>query len=77
VGDVKLSFAEYSASKKVHLCPDVVEYPRGSPLPLYNLILGKQTLHDICAMLDLKEKTITLDEGAPTHEEYQQPAAQT
>jgi hypothetical protein len=28
VGDVKLSFVEYSASKKVHLCPDIVEYPK-------------------------------------------------
>jgi hypothetical protein len=27
VGNVKLSFVEYSASKKVHLCPDIVEYP--------------------------------------------------
>jgi hypothetical protein len=25
VGEVKLSFVEYSASKKVHLCPDIVE----------------------------------------------------
>jgi hypothetical protein len=62
VGDVELSFVEYSASKKVHLWPDIVEYPRGSPPPLYDLILGKQTLHDIGAMLDFKEKTITIDE---------------
>jgi hypothetical protein len=62
VGDVKLSFVEYSARKKVHLCPDIVEYPQGSPSPLYVLIIGKQTLHDIGAMLDFKEKTITIDE---------------
>jgi hypothetical protein len=29
VGQVKLSFVKYSASKKVHLCPDIVEY--GTP----------------------------------------------
>ncbi len=29
---------------------------------MYNLIIGKQSLHDIGAMLDFKEKTITLDE---------------
>jgi hypothetical protein len=46
----------------VHLRPDIVEYPQGSPPPLYNLIIGKQTLHDIGAMLDFKEKTITIDE---------------
>jgi hypothetical protein len=62
VGDVELSFVEYSASKKVHLCLDIVDYPRGSPPPLYILIIGKQTLHDIGAVLDFKEKTITIDE---------------
>jgi hypothetical protein len=62
VGEVELSFIEYSASKKVHLHPDVVEYPRGGPLPLHDLIIGKQTLHDIGAVLDFKVKTITIDE---------------
>jgi hypothetical protein len=42
VGEVELSFVEYSASKKVHLRPDIVEYARGGPPPLYNLIIGKQ-----------------------------------
>jgi hypothetical protein len=30
--------------------------------PLYDLIIGKQTLHDIGTVLDFKEKTITIDE---------------
>jgi hypothetical protein len=46
----------------MHLCLDIVEYPQGGTLPLYSLIIGKQTLHDIGAMLDFKEKTITIDE---------------
>jgi hypothetical protein len=62
VGDVKLSFVEYFASKKVHLYPDIVEHPQGSPWPLYDLIIGKQTLHDIGTVLDFKEMTITIDE---------------
>ncbi len=62
VGEVDLSFVKYSASKKVHLHPDIVEYSKGEPLPLYNLIIGKQTLHDIGAVLDFKEKTITIDD---------------
>ncbi len=62
VYEVELCFVEYSASKKVHLRPDIVEYPRrGSPL-LYDLIIGKQTLYGIGALLDFKEKTITIDE---------------
>jgi hypothetical protein len=62
VGDVKISFVDYSDSKKIHLKPDIVEYVRnGAPL-LYNLILVKQTLHDLGVVLDFKEKTITIDE---------------
>jgi hypothetical protein len=63
VGEVELSFVKYSsASKKVHLHPDIVEYSKGEPPPLYDLIVGKQTLHDIGAVLDFKEKTITIDD---------------
>ncbi len=62
MGEVKLSFVEYSASKEVHLHPDIVEYPKGGPQPLYDLIIGKQTLHDIDAVLDFKEKTITIND---------------
>ncbi len=32
------------------------------PQPLYDLIIGKETLHDIGAMLDFKERTITIDD---------------
>ncbi len=61
VGTIDISFMEYSASKSVRLTPDIVEYKVGAPSPLYNLIIGKQTLHDIGAILDFKEKTITID----------------
>ncbi len=62
MSDVELSFVEYSASKRVRLHPDIVEYPQGGAPPLYDLIIGKQTLHDLGAVLDFKEKTITIDE---------------
>jgi hypothetical protein len=64
VGEVTLSFVEYSLSKSIHLTPDIVEYKAGATAPgtpLYDLIIGKQTLHDIGAVLDFKEKTITID----------------
>ncbi len=61
VGDIKISFVEYSASKKVHLQPDIVEYSRGDQAPMYDLIIGKQTLHDLGVKLDFQEKTITID----------------
>jgi hypothetical protein len=62
VGEVELSFIDYSASKKVHLRLDIVEYPKGGPQPMYNQIISKQTLHDMGAVLDFKERTITIDE---------------
>ncbi len=61
VGDITLSFVEYSLSKSVHLTPDIVEYESGATAPMYDLIIGKQTLHDIRAVLDFKEKTIPTD----------------
>jgi hypothetical protein len=61
VDEITLSFVEYSASKLIKLIPDIVEYEAGASEPLYDLIIGKQTLHDIGAVLDLKEKIITID----------------
>ncbi len=62
VGDVEISFVDYSDSKRVHLRPEFVEYARNGAPPAYDLVLGKQTLHDLGVVLDFKEKTITIDE---------------
>ncbi len=62
VGEVELSFVKYSANKKVHLHPYIVEYSKEEPPLLYNLFIVKQTLHDIGAVLDFKERTITTDD---------------
>jgi hypothetical protein len=61
VGEINISFAEYSTSKSVHLAPDIVEYDQKANAPLYNLIIGKQSLHGIGVVLDFKEKTIPID----------------
>jgi hypothetical protein len=47
VGDIKISFLEYSTSKKVCLQLDIVEYDLGGQVPMYDLIIGKQTLHSL------------------------------
>ncbi len=62
MGNVEISFVDYSDSKRVHLKPDIVEYARNIVPPAYDLILGKQTLHDLGVVLNFKEKTITIDE---------------
>ncbi len=56
VGDIEISFVEYSASKKVHLQLDIVEYSPGDQA-LYDLIIGKQTMHNLGVKLDF-----TIDE---------------
>jgi len=61
VGEITLSFIENSLSKSIHLTPNIVEYEAGAMAHLYDLIIGKQTLHEIEAVLDFKEKTITID----------------
>jgi hypothetical protein len=62
VGNIEISFVEYSASKKVHFQLDIVEYSPGDQAPMYDLIIGKQTMHDLGVKLDFQEKTITIDE---------------
>jgi len=56
VGEITLSFVEYSLSNPRHS-----RVRRRSHGTFYDLIIGKQTLHDIGAVLDFKEKTITID----------------
>ena len=47
VGDIEISFVEYSASKKICLQPDIVEYSLGDQAPMCDLIIGKQTMQDL------------------------------
>jgi len=60
-GVIDISYTKYSASKLVKLTPDIVEYKVGAQAPVYNLIINKQILHDIGAVLDFRAKTITID----------------
>ncbi len=61
VGDIGISFVEYLASKKVCLQPDIVEYSPGDQAPMYDLIIGKQTMNNLGVVLDFQEKTIKID----------------
>ncbi len=61
VGNIEIFFVEYSASKKVCLQPDIVEYSPGDQAPMYDLIIGKQTVHNLGVKMDFQEKTVTID----------------
>jgi hypothetical protein len=67
VGEITLAFVECSASKSINLVSDIVEYEAGASKPLYNLIIGKQTLHDIGAVLDFNSLTAM---GADMHSTF-------
>jgi hypothetical protein len=60
VGTIDISSMEYSASKSVRLTPDIVEYEVGAPSPLYDLIIGKQTLHHIGATITIDSILLTM-----------------
>jgi hypothetical protein len=61
VGDIEISFVEYSTSTKVCLQLEFVEYSPGDPAPMYDLIvIDKQTMHNLEAVLDFKMKTIQI-----------------
>jgi hypothetical protein len=61
VSDIEISFVEYSASEKVRLQLDMIEYSPGDHLPMYGLIIDKQTMYDLGVVLDIQEKTIKID----------------
>jgi hypothetical protein len=61
VGDIEILFVEYSASKKVCLQPDIVEYCPGDQAPMYDLIIGKQTIYNLGVKLDFQEKTMKIN----------------
>jgi hypothetical protein len=61
VGDIEISCAEYLASKKVRLQPDILDYSSGDQAPMYDLIIGKQTMHNLGVVLDFQENAIKID----------------
>ncbi len=56
LGDIEILFVEYSTSKKVCLQLDIVDYFPREEAPMYDFIIGKQTLHDLGLVSDFKEK---------------------
>ena len=69
VGDIEIFFVEYSARKKVHLQPDIVEYSPGDQAPMYDLIIGNQTMHDLGGEIELPREDNNNRRDPLTHEE--------
>ena len=60
--DLELIFPEYSHSKRFQVAPDIVYINEGDPEPLYDVIIGTNTMARIGCILDFKNEMITLDE---------------
>ncbi len=56
-----MAYVKYLACKKVCFQLDIVEYSPGDQTPMCDLILGKQTMHNLGVVLDFQEKTIKID----------------
>ena len=55
-GKFKVKFLEYSNSKEFLAKPDVVEYEKDEMKPMFDLILGIKTVHELGIILDCKNK---------------------
>ena len=66
-GKLELKFFEYSNSKRLSVRPDVVEVEYdGDKLkqPVFDLILGTDTMEELGIILKFKQQEITIDEIA-------------
>ena len=64
-GEIGIKFYEYSNSKEAYIRPDVVEYD-GEKLskPVFDLIIGTNTMRELGIVLDFNKQDITIDEIA-------------
>ncbi len=63
VGDaLEFSFPEFNESKRVTIRPDIVELPKWSPQPAYDIIIGCETLANLGCILNFNDRTLTIDQ---------------
>jgi hypothetical protein len=61
VADLEISFPEFSKSKRALLTPDVFDVPSNQPKPVYDLIIGIDTMIRLGIILDFKDLRVTMD----------------
>ena len=61
VAKLDLLFPEYSSSKRFSVKPDIVEIPDHMSKPVYDLIIGVETMAKMGVVLDFGQKEITID----------------
>ena len=61
VGRVEVVFPDFNNSKEILLEPNIVEMPKSSPMPGYDIILGVRTMAQLSCVLNFDDRSITLD----------------
>ena len=61
-GKLPIKFFEYSNSKEFLAEPDVFEYDQNMVKPVFDLIIGCNSMEKLGIVMDFKAKTITIDE---------------
>ena len=61
--NLELVLPEYSHSKRVTVNPDIVYYYKESPEPMFDLIIGTETMESLRIVLDFKSKIVTIDQS--------------
>jgi hypothetical protein len=61
VGTLDVKFPTYSGSKYFGITPDIIEIDDDAEEPMFNLILGVETLANLGVILDFSRKTIIVD----------------
>ena len=61
VGNIQLTLPRFSTSKIMSVMPDIQFIEEGQPPPMYDLIIGLETLANWKAILNFHEKTVSID----------------
>ena len=59
VGRFEMKFPMFSESKLVKLKPDIISMPEGTSPPVYDMIIGIETMQDLGIILDFSDNQIT------------------
>ena len=60
-GDLDVVFPEFSNSKRIHIEPDIIDIADDAPEPMFDLIIGTETMKKLDCILDFKNKVIEID----------------
>ena len=58
---IELTLPEYAGSRRMNIEPDIVQYDEQSPNPMFDLIIGTETMQNWGVVLDFETKMVKID----------------